>query len=133
MPRFSAPVTLSTGVLRPGCATVRNAKSSSGSAVVAHAVSTKVRVTGQTPRGAVPLLYPGTKAMPGDPVPEWPFRQWAAVTTRFPAVLFTTVALQNCWPSRPSLTVNSAPTAGVPLNETGVARADSDAVAVAAA
>ena len=42
--------------------------------------------------------------------------QCAAVITRSPAGLSTTLAVQKCWPSLPAAVVNSAPTAGVPPN-----------------
>src|SRR5215831_19256606 len=47
-----------------------------------------------------------------------PCRQCAAVMSRFPAGLLTTLAVQKCAPSWPPDRVNSAPTAGVPLNGT---------------
>src|SRR5256884_9403904 len=49
-------------------------------------------------------------------VPEAPPTQCAAVITRSPAGLSTTLAVQKCWPSWPADVVNSAPTAGVPAN-----------------
>jgi hypothetical protein len=49
MPRRSAPVTFSILVFPPGPDTVRNATSSSGSAVDAHAESTNMRVTVHIP------------------------------------------------------------------------------------
>src|SRR2546427_9395874 len=48
--------------------------------------------------------------------PEAPVTQCAAVTTRFPFGLWTTLAEQTCCPSLPLDVVNSAPTAGVPAN-----------------
>src|SRR5579859_6169514 len=50
-------------------------------------------------------------------VPEVPVTQCAAVITRSPAGLSTTLAVQKCWPSRPADVVNSAPTAGWPEND----------------
>ncbi len=75
------------------------------------------------PYGLLPWLYPGTKSR----VPEVPVTQWAAVITRSPAGLSTTLAVQKCWFSLPAEVVNSAPTGGVPLNacpprEDGAAR-----------
>src|ERR1051325_5563330 len=49
-------------------------------------------------------------------VPEAPVTQCAAVTTRSPAGLSTTLAVQKCLPSCPEERVNSAPTAGWPEN-----------------
>ena len=49
-------------------------------------------------------------------VPDVPATQCAAVITKSPAGLSTTLAVQKCWPSRPADVVNSAPTAGVPAN-----------------
>src|SRR5689334_17804769 len=43
-----------------------------------------------------------------------PLTQCAAVRTRSPCGLDTTLAVQKCGPSRPAVSVNSAPTAGVP-------------------
>src|ERR1700759_4759761 len=43
-----------------------------------------------------------------------PLTQCAAVRTRSPCGLDTTLAVQKCSPSRPAVSVNSAPTAGVP-------------------
>src|SRR6516225_1204055 len=56
-----------------------------------------------------------------------PVTQCAAVITRSPAGLSTTVAVQKCWFSPPEEVVNSAPTGGVPPNacparEDGVVR-----------
>jgi hypothetical protein len=64
------------------------------------------------PYGVLPRLYPGTKST----VPGVPVMQCAAVITRSPAGLSTTLAVQKCWPSWPAEVVNSAPTAGVPAN-----------------
>src|SRR5581483_4751584 len=49
-------------------------------------------------------------------VPATPVTQCAAVITRSPAGLSTTLAVQKCRPSRPEELVNSAPTAGSPEN-----------------
>ena len=49
-------------------------------------------------------------------VRDVPVTQCAAVITRSPAGLSTTLAVQKCWPSWPADVVNSAPTAGVPAN-----------------
>src|SRR2546429_9920750 len=49
-------------------------------------------------------------------VPGLPLTQCAAVITRSPAGLSTTLAVQKCGPSRPEERVNSAPTAGSPAN-----------------
>src|SRR6202035_391107 len=49
-------------------------------------------------------------------VPDVPVTQCAAVITKSPAGLSTTLAVQKCWPSWPADVVNSAPTAGVPAN-----------------
>ena len=49
-------------------------------------------------------------------MPFVPVTQCAAVTSRFPRGLLTTLAVQKCAPSRPWLVVNSAPMAGVPAN-----------------
>src|SRR4029078_12758770 len=58
--------------------------------------------------------------------PAPPVTQCAAVISRSPAGLSTTLAVQKCWPSRPADVVNSAHTAGLPRNawpfRDGVAR-----------
>src|SRR6516225_2626987 len=64
------------------------------------------------PKGCCPFAYPGTNAIG----PDVPDRQWAAVTARSPCGLCTTVAVQKCVPSRPKLSLNSAPTAATPPN-----------------
>src|SRR5258705_12823827 len=48
-------------------------------------------------------------------VPGGLVTQCAAVITRSPAGLSTTLAVQKCRPSLPAAVVNSAPTAGVPV------------------
>src|SRR5579859_7153141 len=50
-------------------------------------------------------------------VPETLVAQCAAVSTRSPAGLSTTLAVQKCWSSLPADVVNRAPTAGSPAND----------------
>ena len=70
----------------------------------------------------MPPAYPGTNAI----MPCVPVTQCAAVTSRSPCGLCTTLAVQKCVPSWPLLVVNSAPTADGPPDGVPV-RAGDDA------
>jgi hypothetical protein len=99
----------------PGQRTSRKATSSSGLAEADQVWSTITLVTGHTPAGVTPSRYSGTNAnWPG----TQPLTQCAAVSTRSPDRLSTTVAVQKCRPSwgrppRPGVMRNSASTAGL--------------------
>ena len=99
-------------VVSPGWDTTRNAKSSSGFCDEAQDRSTNTWVTVQAPNGCWPRWYSGTKST----LPRrQPCMQCAAVMTRSPAGLSTTLPLQKCWPRWPEPVLNRAPTAGVPV------------------
>ena len=67
------------------------------------------------PSGNLPLWYSGANTTDPAGVRLRPSMQWAAVSSRSPALLRTTLAVQKCV-SLPFWSRNSAPTAFVPLN-----------------
>src|SRR5215469_13942600 len=103
----------------------RKATSSLASLCSRQFRSTYSDLTIQRPNGNLPSWYSAANVTLLLGPSLRPCMQCAAVMARSACLLCTTAAVQKCR-SLPFLTVNKAPTAGVPLNETAVGATEGD-------